>query len=61
LHFSRYFRHIVLLLSFFIVLLISSGFYQAWISHLMGDTLDGEGDAIPTNVYVSGFYPGFPI
>ncbi|MGA2029368.1 MAG: SUMF1/EgtB/PvdO family nonheme iron enzyme [Verrucomicrobiota bacterium] len=22
----------------------------------MGDTLDGEGDAIPTNVYVSGFY-----
>jgi formylglycine-generating enzyme required for sulfatase activity len=25
-------------------------------SFTMGDTLDGESDAIPTNVYVSGFY-----
>ncbi len=25
-------------------------------SFTMGDTLDGEGDAIPTNVYVSAFY-----
>jgi formylglycine-generating enzyme required for sulfatase activity len=25
-------------------------------SFMMGDTLDGEGDAIPTNVYVSAFY-----
>ena len=32
------------------MVLIPAGSFQ------IGDTLDGEGDAIPTNIYVSGFY-----